>query len=59
MGTCKDCIYAKPTTLEAAESVQKCSWNHRCHSPNYECEIHSFFPKKRQKVTDNEIQKFR
>lgn len=49
MKKCKDCIYAKPAQTDWEKSTLECIWNRRCHWPEHECEIHSFFPKKREK----------
>lgn len=59
IGKCGDCIYARPTKIDWGKNILKCNWNHRCHSPNHECEIHSFFPRKRKAEDDNEIQEWR
>lgn len=56
MGKCRDCLYSKPATVDCIDGDRKCNWNHRRHSPDHECEIHSFFPKKQGKEPENEIQ---
>lgn len=46
-GKCMDCIYAKPIIGAVTRQVLICGWNHKQNPADYECKIHSFFPKKK------------